>query len=461
MVSVTHTSYNSRFYLIEFPLSLFELAFLFICLVADVPDNVYIITTPQTRQLNYTPNPRSFEITTPILLYALHLQRVLANNCNDSLYKIDCLKNEMHSSSLVSHPDLNQMIDLLKIDFLIPNFNYVVYKSDNLSQSLITLYFYNVFYDNLTLLEPNYFAIDNSTIYNDRKSCKMSDMKLPFRIGYYDLIEIRAASWVFAFLSISLLGVLFCVAILIFLLVSVCRRNALEGNPILTILLLVTVMVMYCAILPLSLDGTKQVEDGICIARALSITLSFAAAFSLILSRSILLATAAKEIGFMSHVAGPVQSFLCLFIFGVQAALSLHTVRHCNEVFKSHFFIYLLAYNAMLLLLLLCLCPLMYKCQRNYREGKYFALAIMSTSFLWCVWIPAYVFLPSNYKDPVLCFGLVSTASTLIGTIFVPRTYIMTIAAARDKLTSTLPSIPSTSAMDLYRTTSQVRNITF
>ncbi|RZC41063.1 hypothetical protein BDFB_010927 [Asbolus verrucosus] len=43
-----------------------------------------------------------------------------------------------------------------------------------------------------------------------------------------------------------------------------------------------------------------------------------------------------------------------------------------------------------------------------------------------------------------------------MGTIFVPRTYLMTIAAARDKITSTLPSLAAaTSAMDIYRTGTQ------
>jgi hypothetical protein len=424
------------------------------------PENSYVITLNYHEQLNYTPNPSLFEIAAPLVVYAQNLKHFITGTCNDTTDKLKCLRNKFQGTpQSVLRP--SQIADLLKIET--SSINYYVYKSENSSLPR-KIFSYNIFSNNLTLLD-NTVELGNASepgCKSDPSSCQKQCKNFASRssVGFIPgdcEIRIRSESWVFAFLSLSLLGVLFCIAILIFLLVSICRRNVLEGNPVLTMLLLVAVMLMFCSILPLSLEGDKSTKESICLARALAITLSFSAAFSLILSRSILLATASKEIGFMSHVAGPVQSFLCLFIFGVQAALSLQVVNRCSDIFRGYSFVYLLSYNAMLLLLLLCLCPLIVKCQRNYKEGKYFTWAVATISILWCVWIPAYALVDQQYKDSVLCFGLVSTASALMATIFVPRTYLMTIAAARDKITSTLPSLSgATSAMDIYRAGAQV-----
>ncbi|XP_008199173.3 protein bride of sevenless [Tribolium castaneum] len=417
----------------------------------DLPENSYVISSKSfnTEQNVYTPTPQLFEVAIPLVNYAQNLNN---ENCNETNYK-QCLKTSCTVPQTLLDP--TEIARLLKIEP--SSINYFIYKSENLT--LNKLFAYNIFTNNLTMLEPidlNQTMLSCLAVKDGcRQQCKNfhSQMKL---ISSNCDIRIRTESWIFAFLSLSLLGVLFCIAILVFLLVSVCRKNVLEGNPVLTILLLFTVMVMFCSIVPLSLEGNKWAKRSICMARALSITLSFAAAFSLMLSRSIVLATASKEIGFMSHVAGPVQSFLCLFIFGVQAALSLQVFNHCEDIFRGQSFIYILSYNIILLLFLLCFCPLIFKCQRNYREGKYFTFATIITSLLWCFWVPAYLLLGDYYKDSVLCFGLVSTASVLLATIFVPRTYLMTIAAARDKITSTLPSLASaTSAMDIYRTGAQ------
>lgn len=424
------------------------------------PKLSFLNPTFTNEQTFYTPNPQLFEIAIPLATYAQNFKYLMSDNCNETNYR-QCVKNNFCTVPQ-KVPESSDILHLLKIDP--SSINYFVYKSDNITLRHNSVFVYNMFSDNLTLQEPSLVETDFNqssllSCFSVKDGCQNQCKNFANSATSECQIRIRTESWIFAFLSISLLGILFCIAILIFLLVSVCRRNILDGNPVLTILLLVTVMMMYCSILPLSLEGNKSVKNTICIARALAITLSYSSAFSLMLSRSILLAAASREIGFMSHVAGPVQSFLCLFIFGVQAALSLQVVNHCEDFFQEYSFIYLLSYNIILLLLLLCFCPLIYKTQRNYKEGKYFTLATVIISILWCFWISAYIFLGDFYKDSVLCFGIVSTASALLATIFVPRTYIMTIAAARDKITSTLPSLASaTSAIDIYRTGAQVNN---
>lgn len=393
-------------------------------------------------------------------------------NCNDTLYKVNCLRNKFNKSynPILMTPTI--ITEVLKIEPLRENFVYDIFrvendttnmtelvKRNNLFQPFTKMFTYSIFNDTLTStdqsVESNVSARDYS------KNCVNYFSKRNFKIvldGENEyLLNFRSEAWVFAFLSLSLLGVLFCVSVLIFLLISIFRRDILEGNPILTLALLLAVMLLFCSVLPFSLEYNKYTEHHLCIARSLAITLSYATVFSLVLSRCILLATASKEIGFMSHIAGPVQAFLCLFIFGVQAALSLQIVGRCSEVFRGYSFIYLMSYNSMILLLLLCLCPLIYKSQRNYREGKYFTIATILITCVWCMWLPCYALLTDEWKEPILCSGLVCTGGIFLGAVFIPRTYLMTIAAARDKITSTLPSLTTaTSAMDIYRSNTQV-----
>ncbi|KAJ8977945.1 hypothetical protein NQ317_017413 [Molorchus minor] len=161
-------------------------------------------------------------------------------------------------------------------------------------------------------------------------------------------------------------------------------------------------------VLPFSLEYNKYTRHHLCLARSLAVTLGYALVFSLLLSRCILLATVSKEIGFMSHIAGPVQAFFACLYLG------------------------------------------------NYRESKYFTIAIVLTTVVWGIWLPLYATLERDWKEPILCLGLVSTAGIFLGTIFIPRTYLITSAAARDKITSTLPSLATaTSTMDIYRAHTQ------
>lgn len=338
-------------------------------------------------------------------------------------------------------------------------------RKDDIIQSFVNVFSYSVFNKTLTNLEQPNFEDTNDTSKKVCPECNLNCINFitqtspkTILISYaFSRFGLRSESWVFAFLAVSVLGVAFCIAVLIFLIVRFCKRDILEGNPFLSLLLLFSVMLMYVSVIPFTLDSDKELKSSICLARALSSTLSYAFAFSLLLSRSILLATVSREVGFMSHVPGPVQSFLTLFIFGVQGALSLQFVNHCEDIFRGIAFVYMMSYNIILLVLLVFICPLNTRAQRNYKEGKYFTIAVVLLACTWSCWIPGYAVMGEGWKDPVLCLGLVATASILLGAIFIPRTYMMTIAAARDRITSTLPSLPaSSSIMDIYRASTQV-----
>ncbi|XP_066261110.1 uncharacterized protein boss [Euwallacea similis] len=446
---------------------------LFVPLNGDVPlglpEESFVILPPHTlpgkNSHKVFPTPLLLEIAAPILSFAMEAKSSITTNCNETAHKISCMRakqmNMLHLLPLISP---KETLGALKILPLEEHFVYNIFKVESpLSDESFTniylrpfrkLYSYSLFFDNLTLLdesfEPPYY--NNSEVIQNDIMC--ADLRKNGKeIFWNSLVTFRDVSWIYAFLSLSLLGVIFCVAILIFLLIAIFQRRVLEGNPLMTLLLLFAVMLVFCSILPFSIEPTKSTHRVLCQVKALTITLSYAAVFSLLLSRSIVLSSAAKEIGFMSHIAGQVQSFLCLFIIGVQAALSLQVFGTCDGLFVKGFdFLYLMSYNTILLIILVCLTPLIYKSQRNYREGKYFTIAIVLIATVWCVWLPGFATLGSEWKEMMVCLGLVSTGAVCLGVIFIPRTYLMTIAAERDKITSALPSLTTaTSAMDLYR----------
>lgn len=418
---------------------------------------------------NIFPTPLLFEIADPILKFAVETQHFLEKSCNETIYKLNCLRQSKPDMQGTLFPFLTSrdIMGLLKVEVLEEHFVYDIFKVDSFKTNTSTLFegnifmkpfkkvaSYNMFYDNLSVVDH---SLDLNSSSSNSENCPeliifRSDSKLVYWKG---LIAFREDSWIYAFLSLSLLGVTFCMAILVFLLTAVYRKRILEGNPLMTIFLLFAVMLVFCAVLPFSIESRRR---SLCTVKVLSITLSYAAVFSLLLSRAIVLSSVVKEIGFISHIAGQVQSFLCLFIFGVQAALSLHSMSYCSRMFNEGYdFVFLMSYNMVLLLILLCLTPLMYKSQRNYREGKYFTIAIVLIIITWCVWLPGFAVLCSEWKEMMVCLGLVTTGFICLGTIFIPRTYLMTIAAERDKITSALPSLnTTTSGLDIYRAHPQV-----
>lgn len=454
-------------------------------LFAGLPAGTFVVVPPHSPpSRNYKepdkllPSPTFFEITKPILSYIDNIQTFLSTKCNNTPSTMDCVKKLYDISYNPVLISTSSMLEILKIDTLKPLFIYHIYQVDsnlsvvrmleknNLFQPFNEIFEYNIFWNNISLVDPNFdpelYSVSEN---NDSKNCisfySHHNVHYIFRDNF-NILTFRSEAWVYAFLSLSLLGVIFCISILIFILICIFRRDIIEGNPLLTFALLLAVMLLFCSVLPFSIENNKYTLNTLYLLKALGLTMGYALVFALLLSRCILLATASKEIGFMSHIAGPVQSFLTLFIFGVQAALSLQVFNRSTEIFKGNSFVYLISYNAMLLLLLLCLCPLIYKSQRNYREGKYFCIAIVLTTCAWAIWLPLYAVLDDDWKEMMLCMGVVSTAGIFLGAIFIPRTYLMTISAAREKLTSTFPSLATaTSAMDIYRANTQVRRFLY
>ncbi|KAK9890622.1 hypothetical protein WA026_011983 [Henosepilachna vigintioctopunctata] len=445
--------------------------------ITDIGENTYIILpsyiplTDSSEKLNLTPTPLLFEIAQPILSYTEYLRTFLKIHCIGTQNKLDCIKHRnVKFSDSFTHYTHETILKILKIEPLRNNFVYDIYITGNESedffklgynfkQSLIKVFTYNIFDDTISSLY-NYTLEDakKSVCFEDAIKCKYNCENFHEFSNYSQEnilkkgLQFKSEPWIIVFLAISAIGSLISLIIVAFLCVYICRKDILEGNPLTTIFLLLTVLLMYCSVLLFSIQRNPYNEDLLCLLQSLWTTLSISGAFSLILSRSILLSTVTREIAYMSHIPGSVQSFLALFIFGVQAALSLQILGNCSKVFEGNSFLYLMSYNMMLLLFIICLSPMVYKSQRNYKEGKYFVISAVLITLCWCFWISCYKVLDDSWKDLLICFAMVSTASILQGTIFISRTYLMIVSSTRNKLRNNLPKLNERNGvLDVYR----------
>lgn len=277
----------------------------------------------------------------------------------------------------------------------------------------------------------------------------------------------RQEAWVAAVASISAVGIACSLAISVFILVRICKGDMLEGNPSFSFLLLMAIDCTYCSTLPFSFTSDEPYHRSmICGLRIFGTSVSYALIFSIMLSRSFMLASCDQDGGFMSHVNGYLQTILCFFIAGVQLALSVQFwainstllgSRQCSSIYEGHLFLILLSYDMFLLILLVCTSPFIARSKRNYQEGIFFTVASVLCLVIFISWSIIYMLVPRSWQDTAITGGLAATATAILVTVFIPRTYLMMTAIVRDHLVSALPSLAytsSTSIQDInYRST--------
>ncbi|XP_071441422.1 uncharacterized protein [Hetaerina americana] len=308
----------------------------------------------------------------------------------------------------------------------------------------------------------------------------------------------RGEGWVAAVITLSATGVLCSLAVTVYLIVRVFKTTPLEGNPALSFLMLLAVILTYGAVVPYAVNAPRPIPfsegwDGdeedeatvaavVCTLRLLCPSMAYALLFSTMLSRCIMLASSDSE-GFLSHVSGPLQTALLFFMTAVQVGVTVEfwllvlvgnnaaalasasepcapTPSGRNKLF--FYLVPLMSYDALLLLILTVVSPFAAKSRRNYREGALLAVASGSSLIVWLGWGAAFIAAPSEWRDVSVAAGLVATATAVLVGLFIPRTYLMTSAAARDRMASALPplaaagGISGTSILDLnYRASNQ------
>lgn len=256
--------------------------------------------------------------------------------------------------------------------------------------------------------------------------------------------------WIASALTVCAVGAVCSACIAAFILIRVCKKDVMEGNPTFSLLLIVGTLSVYASAVPFAVHDSCH-PNAVCYAKLFGACASCSVVFSAMLSRSMMIAACDCDSSFMSHVNGYLQTSLFAFTVCVQLALlvqfaAIHAVVPSSDLCRvfmdrGNLFLGSVSYDALLLALLCCTSPFVFRSKRNYREGACFAVAAYLTLAVWLCWCTAYAALPRERSDMCVMVGLTGTATVIVVTVFIPRTYIMMFGIVREQITSSLPSL--------------------
>ncbi|KAG7174709.1 bride of sevenless-like [Homarus americanus] len=272
-------------------------------------------------------------------------------------------------------------------------------------------------------------------------SCRCLNVRFAFLAD----LRWRTESWVTICATMAIIGFLLATSIAIFIAIRSCRGKAPEGSQGFSLLLLMACILLYVAILPYSFEASALT----CSLRPFATSLAYALVFSIMLSRSLMLATSDTD-GLVGHVSGLVQTALFFFMISVQAGLGVQQWVMCSPHSFSQtpptggvlyscsgerlHFIIAQSYIMFLLTMQLFISPFIIRSRRNYHEGLLFFIATLLITSVWVAWATLYLLLPPEWSEACVCLGLAATPTVILLTIFVPKTYLMVRAAARDSI---------------------------
>lgn len=255
--------------------------------------------------------------------------------------------------------------------------------------------------------------------------------------------------WIASTLTVSVVGAICVACIAAFILIRVCKKDVMEGNPTFSFVLIAGTLLMYASAVPFAVERTGY-PHAVCYAKLFGSCASCSIVFSAMLARSMMIAACDCDSSFMSHVNGYLQTSLCAFTMCVQLALllqfaAIHAIVPASDLCRvfvgGNLFLGSLSYDALLLVLLCVTSPFVFRSKRNYREGACFAVAAYLVLVIWLCWCAAYVLLPRRWSDICVMVGLTGTATVVVVTVFIPRTYMMMFGIVREQITSSLPSL--------------------
>ncbi|XP_043266733.1 uncharacterized protein boss isoform X2 [Venturia canescens] len=231
------------------------------------------------------------------------------------------------------------------------------------------------------------------------------------------------------FLTVMGCGTFASLVIVIFIVHRYLREPVLEGNPSLTVLLVIANTFVLQTILPFCMnDRSNDMREYLNSRKIFFSTLSYGMTFSIMLSRAFFLAFSTGGV-FTSHINGYLQGLMLFFMAGVQVAIStmyfLLSTADSSKIVRSLTFVALLGYNIFLLLVLFVVCCFVAQIQRNYREGKCFFGTAIGLVIAWAVWLTSFALVEINLRDMVVSSGIIATGYIIIIGILIPRTYYM------------------------------------
>lgn len=247
---------------------------------------------------------------------------------------------------------------------------------------------------------------------------------------------LKAGNWIPIFLTVVVCGTFACGAIAVFIIYRFMVEDVLDGNPMLTIVLILANVFTLQTVLPFCINDDYLGGERLNSRKILATTLAFGLDFSLMLTRAFFLVFSKGGV-FTAHINGHLQGLMVFFMFFVQVAISVMFFALSNHdsavIMRSLVFIALLGYDIFLLITLFVVCFFIFQLPRNYREGKCFFGTSIGLLIAWAVWLTCFILVEPEYRDTVVSLGIISTAYLIIIGILIPRTYYMVTHLARGK----------------------------
>uniref|UniRef100_W8BVD3 Protein bride of sevenless n=1 Tax=Ceratitis capitata TaxID=7213 RepID=W8BVD3_CERCA len=376
------------------------------------------------------------------ILELLHLHR-FASHMNFQMFQ----KLNRHTQGKTSMISAADQVDLLEI------------ASQNMVTNITTFYHYNKANNTSVELKPKFGQVFN---------CQYSagdNARYPFLFDGESVMfwRIKPDAWVATGMTAAILGLIITLAILVFIVVRISLGDVFEGNPVTSILLLLSLILLFTSFVPFSLEYIGEhpnshvtFEDAatlntLCAVRVFIMTLVYCLTFSLLLCRSVMLASIGSEGGFLSHVNGYIQAVICILSIFVQLGMSIQlmVIMHvasesisCENMYYGHWLWVLVGYDFILLLGIVCLVPFIYRSQRNYREGILIVIGAVLTFVIWIVWI-AMSFFGDEMRDAAIALGLQATGWAILVGVLIPRTFLIVRGIERSDIAQALPSLTS------------------
>lgn len=331
--------------------------------------------------------------------------------------------------------------------------------SQNIMTNVTTYYHYTNDNDTRHEMKPKFGQVFNCQYVDG------NNKRYPFLFNGESVMSwrLKPDPWIAAGMTAAALGVLISLAILVFIIIRISLGDVFEGNPVTSILLLLSLVVLFSSYTAFSIEYASDhrnshvtFEDAstlntLCAIRVFILTLSYCMTFSLLLCRALMLASIGSEGGFLSHVNGYIQGVICIFSTLVQIGMStqLIIVMHianesisCENMYYGNWLWALVAYDFILLIFLVCMIPFVYRSQRNYREGILLVIGSVLIFIIWCTWITM-SFFGDEWRDAALAIGLQATGWAILTGIMIPRTFLIVRGIERSDIAQALPSLTS------------------
>ncbi|XP_075145587.1 G protein coupled receptor bride of sevenless [Haematobia irritans] len=477
--------------------------------IMDLPNNSYILMENEIDLREVDRNATQMTLDEPLIGKTILPSRVLAfarpmlelarwlkssmqRNCRrvDEFYSFESCGNVLEfigdwikPENRLPHHDIAELLDLLRMRHLGPLMNFQMFQkqmdnqypapvsyeedkatmreiaAENFVTNITTYYHYN---------HENHTSVELKTKFGHVFNCQYTageNSRYPFLYDGESVMfwRIKPETWVATGMTAAILGLIATLAILVFIVVRISLGDVFEGNPVTSILLLLSLLLMFTSFIPFSMEYVGEhrnshvtVEDAqtlniLCAVRVFILTLVYCFVFSLLLCRSVMLASIGSEGGFLSHVNGYIQAVICVFSILVQLGMSVQLLTamifapdelSCENMYYGRWLFGLMAYNMLLLLSIIALVPFIYRSQRNYREGILIVIGSILILIIWIVWITL-SFFGDEMRDAALPLGLQASGWAILVGILIPRTFLIVRGIERSDIAQALPSLTS------------------